>query len=285
MRAFYRGDWHSQVFPTVNKISASTGTTVPELKQGLNLQTFLTNLLNSKRNFNKYSRMTFGVAESDEITMPMYLGGSQDYVNISDVTATTESAGQPLGSYAGRGYASGNAAVKFKVPAYGYIMPIVVVTPDLKYRNAVHPRLTQFDALDFPRPEFATNFYVDVKAKDMLYDYSAVPPSGGSLTWDTVVGYTVPYNHYRYSSGQVRGRLASNLSFWNAIHEYALDPKNASVGRVHTYANTHTDKINRWSAICAPLFAVNNEPMFYFDAGVTYNVKRVLPFVDQNLMP
>jgi hypothetical protein len=273
------GDWQNQIFPTVNKIAVASGSTIPEIQQGKNLQQFYQNLLAAKRDFIRYSKKAFGISGDDSISEPLYLGGSSSYMSISDVNATTEAIDQPLGTYAGKGFSKSNSFTKFTVPEFGTIMGLVTVVPEVAYSSRVHQRLTQLDNVDFFRPELQTTFYDDIQLQHVYWDRTmAVPPSG-------IVGYAPPYNHYRYSSNHVLGKMATDLSYWNVINKYSSSIKGISIGQIHNYDDPETgnNRYNMWNVMTRDIFAVQDESQIFVEAFNNIDALRPVMHVQQDL--
>ena len=153
-------------------------------------------------------------------------------------------------------------------------MALYDVTPEINYFGGVHPRLTQFDNIDFFRPELQTNFYDDITLSKTLFPYGQGNPG-------TVIGYSVPYNHYRYSFNRVVGRMAYDMQYWNVLHKYSSDPRHISVGRVHD--ETDTTKTNLWRLLSKPLFAVETEPQLYIESYLNVSGLRPVLHVSQDL--
>lgn len=107
-----------------------------------------------------YNRMIYqhwSVNPRSEEHVPVYIGGTVDYLNFSTVIQNSESSStSPLGSTAGFGSSGGEGSVcsDFLCPDHGYIMGVMIIKPETIYQQGVDKLLTEITFDDFAQPEF-----------------------------------------------------------------------------------------------------------------------------------
>lgn len=107
-----------------------------------------------------YNRMIYqhwAVNPRSEEHVPVYIGGTVDYLNFSTVIQNSESSSSsPLGSTAGFGSSGGEGSVcsDFYCEDHGYIMGVMIIKPETIYQQGVDRLLTEITFDDFSQPEF-----------------------------------------------------------------------------------------------------------------------------------
>ncbi len=107
-----------------------------------------------------YNRMIYqhwAVSPRSEEHVPVYIGGTVDYLNFSTVIQNSESSSSsPLGSTAGFGSSGGSGSVcsDFYCEDHGYIMGVMIIKPETIYQQGVDKLLTEITFDDFAQPEF-----------------------------------------------------------------------------------------------------------------------------------
>lgn len=107
-----------------------------------------------------YNRMIYqhwAVSPRSEEHVPVYIGGTVDYLNFSTVIQNSESSSSsPLGSTAGFGSSGGEGSVcsDFYCEDHGYIMGVMMIKPETIYQQGVDKLLTEITFDDFAQPEF-----------------------------------------------------------------------------------------------------------------------------------
>ncbi len=107
-----------------------------------------------------YNRMIYqhwAVSPRSEEHVPIYIGGTVDYLNFSTVIQNSESSSSsPLGSTAGFGSSGGSGSVcsDFYCEDHGYIMGVMIIKPETIYQQGVDKLLTEITFDDFAQPEF-----------------------------------------------------------------------------------------------------------------------------------
>lgn len=107
--------------------------------------------------YNKMIYQHWSVNPRSEEHVPVYIGGTVDYLNFSTVIQNSESSSSsPLGSTAGFGSSGGSGSVcsDFVCPDHGYIMGVMIIKPETIYQQGVDRLLTEITFDDFAQPEF-----------------------------------------------------------------------------------------------------------------------------------
>lgn len=107
--------------------------------------------------YNKMIYQHFAVNPRSEEHVPVYIGGTVDYLNFSTVIQNSESSkSSPLGSTAGFGSSGGEGSVcaNFYCKDHGYIMGVMIIKPETIYQQGVEKLLTEITFDDFAQPEF-----------------------------------------------------------------------------------------------------------------------------------
>ncbi len=127
-------------------------------------------------------------------------------LNVGDVTATSQSDGTVLGSYAGKGFINGGSSIDFECKDFGMIVHMIQLYVKPVYFQGIRKRCLRKDAFDFYQPEF-----------DGVGPQPISKVELHSAHDDTVFGYTERYNEYRYSLDNIIGDFAvdENMFPWH----------------------------------------------------------------------
>lgn len=120
-------------------------------------------------NYNALIRAHFNSSPKSPEWEPVYLGGTSDVVSFGQVLQTSQSTSEsPLGSQAGLGSASGRSHVfKFSSHDYGYIMGVMIVSPEVIYTQGVDRLWTDVHQSDIFYPEYANLGYEPVLNREL----------------------------------------------------------------------------------------------------------------------
>lgn len=120
-------------------------------------------------NYNALIRAHFNSSPKSPEWEPLYLGGTSDVVSFGQVLQTSQgTSDSPLGSQAGLGSASGQGHVfKFSSRDYGYIMGVMIISPEVIYTQGVDRLWTDVNQSDIFYPEFANLGYEPVLNREL----------------------------------------------------------------------------------------------------------------------
>lgn len=132
---------------------------------------------------------------------PVYIGGTSDYIQFSDVLQTTPTEKSPLGSQAGLGRLNSNGYVgRFHSTDYGFIMGVMIVSPEVVYADGVEKFWTDKVQSDLYFPEFANlGFQPILNERVFVSDDDSVNTN--------LFGYSTRYLEYKTRLNKVAGLL------------------------------------------------------------------------------
>lgn len=132
---------------------------------------------------------------------PVYIGGTSDYIQFSDVLQTSPTAESPLGSQAGLGRLNSNGYVgRFHSTDYGFIMGVMIVSPEVVYADGVEKFWTDKTQSDLYFPEFANlGFQPILNERVFVSDNDNVNTN--------LFGYSTRYLEYKTRLNRVAGLL------------------------------------------------------------------------------
>ena len=132
---------------------------------------------------------------------PVYIGGTSDFIQFSDVLQTTPTANSPLGSQAGLGRLNSNGYVgRFHSTDYGFIMGVMIISPEVVYADGIEKFWTDKSQSDLYFPEFA-----NLGFQPMLNERVYV--SDNDTENNNLFGYTTRYLEYKTRLNRVSGLL------------------------------------------------------------------------------
>lgn len=132
---------------------------------------------------------------------PVYIGGTSDYIQFSDILQTTPTAESPLGSQAGLGRLNSNGYVgRFHSTDYGFIMGVMIISPEVVYADGVEKFWTDKTQSDLYFPEFANlGFQPILNERVFVSDDNNVNTN--------LFGYSTRYLEYKTRLNKVAGLL------------------------------------------------------------------------------
>ena len=144
----------------------------------------------------------WAVDPRSEEHLPVYIGGTVDYLNFSTVIQNSEStSSSPLGSTAGFGSSGGDGSVcsHFVCPDHGYIMGVMIIKPETIYEQGIERFLTEFTFEDFPQPEFEGLAPQDILNQEVFVS--------GNDTDRNLFAYQERYTYYKVRQNVNRGLM------------------------------------------------------------------------------
>lgn len=152
----------------------------------------------------------FGVeVRFDELDMPEFLGGLSQDIQVNSVTQTVDTPENPLGSYAGQGFAFGGSKhdVNHYFDEHGYIIGILSIVPIPSYSQLLPKHLIKANHLDYYTPEFGHIGMQPVLLKEVAPNEAKF--SGTPL--DKVFGYQRPFYDYLAAVDRVHGQMRTSM--------------------------------------------------------------------------
>lgn len=213
------GNYNSSVFSS-NLAAAGGQFDVQDLRRAFAFQSILERNNRAGSRYNEFLRANFGISPTDEtLQRPVYLGGSQSYINVSEVlqqSQTTESS--PLGTQGGKGIGLTSGSLKpYLVKEFGMMFTIMSITPDTMYNSqGINRQYTYKSRWDFFNPSLQ-NLGEQAIRNSELY----VSNDGDN---DKIFGYQPMYQELRTSENVVAGAFRDTLNYWHLARNFSERP-------------------------------------------------------------
>lgn len=174
----------------------------------------------------------FGVdAKYEELDMPEFIGGMSQPVYVNQVTQTTPTSSDPLGSYAGQ--ANVLAQSKHKISHYcdehGFIIGILSISPVPNYSQLVPKMFLKHDTLDYFFPEFGHIGMQPITYREVCpiqAKADGLKPDGTSdANLNEVFGYQRAWYDYLASIDEVHGLLRTELRNFVMNRQFDVKPE------------------------------------------------------------
>lgn len=178
---------------------------VSEMRLAEKLQWYKEKLLSTGNRYADYIKAFFGVHVRDRsLQRPLYLGGSSQTLNISDIDQTTPSVNDPLGNIGGKSATVVNGVgYNFDVDEHGIILGLCFVKPRQAYISGIPRSFLARDFYDFFNPAWANIGMQELYGCEL------------DANRTDVFGYSDRYAHLKYGSDIIAGDFAEELSFWH----------------------------------------------------------------------
>lgn len=213
-------DYFTSLLPTAkadNAIEIPANSTVLDLAKLTAIQKLVLRLSYSSRyrdvvwNIFKIKPSDARLQQSSIISERIHNVGIGETVQTSETTVSSV-----LGSFAGRGYSSGNNKgyhIFCEEPCV--VFDFVSLTAVPSYRDALHPLIHVDDIMDMPIPD------MDVLGNTPVYSDIV---SGNVLDSDTVLGYGRQYQEWLYNFNTVHGEFRTSLDYWQLTRSFDNTP-------------------------------------------------------------
>lgn len=138
-----------------------------------------------------------------------FIGGSDSEIIIGDVISTAETAQQPLGTIAGKGYNnSSSRRISYEAPCHGVLMAIYSAEPVRDYSDRSYDYLnTLMDRSSWPSPEF------DNLGMQPLFRYQSDMSNDNTYN-NQVLGFKYRYFPFKQKFNKTLGALSHTLYYW-----------------------------------------------------------------------
>lgn len=151
-----------------------------------------------------------------------YLGGGRNTLTISEVVATADSAGGPIGEMAGHGISVGKSnRFNYRCQEHGLVIVTLSIVPTPAYMQGL-PKLwskkNRFDDLAFPT--LANLGEQEVLSKEVYFSFDSTDDDGNNELW----GYNPRYYQYKFMQDRVAGDFTDNLLFWHLSRKFLERP-------------------------------------------------------------
>lgn len=193
---------------------------INELRNAIVLQQYYELMSRIGGRINEWLLGVFGVRPQDSrLQRPEYLGGARTPISVSEVLQTSETSGDPLGTYAGHGVSVGaKAGFQYTFPEHGFVFVLMSVIPGQGYSQGMDKMWFRSDRFDYYHPQFANLGEQEITMKELFYD---TDNSGDN---DATFGYAPKYAEYKWKRNTLHGEMRSSMNNWHMQEELASAP-------------------------------------------------------------
>lgn len=268
--------------------------TVEELRAAVSLQRYLerNNYVGSK--VINQLLVHFGIEPTPErLDMAEYLGGSDLFVQIGDVTSTTPSdvgstevKNLGLGAQAGKAIVAGSTEeIRYHAKEHGVFMTIMYIVPDTAYYQGVPKQFSlgvTGDPLDYYTPEFENLGYQEILNKEVFVPsmdtgaYQNYDPDG-------IFGYAPRYAFLKWQYDILSGDFlgfsdpsvvgVSGLDSWHLFRKFIFNDQNPLA------LNSNFVEVNNHNTDYDRIFQITNNEYDHFYFNIDVDVKATRPMV------
>jgi len=200
--------------------------------------------------YEEHMKAVYGVAVQRPRNTPIYLGGSRQRIQISEVLSQTEtidnaaagseSVTQPLGGFAGRSVTYGKTKdIITYCDEHSIIIGLSMVRPRSTIGwQGVNRHVSKIDVEDFYVPFLQGIGDQPVYNKELYWD---MPDTTVGLP-DEVFGYGPNNGHFKCELNSLHGDMRSTLNFWHCARTFSDTP---SLNETFLAMNYSADEIHR----------------------------------------
>lgn len=147
---------------------------------------------------------------SDKLLRSLYIGGDTQEIQFGDVTATADTEGAPLGSYAGKGVSYGEGNWSFDCTEFGMFLIVTSIVPKTSYYQGASRHTINLTKLDFYTPEFDNLGCQPLLTREVYMPMDATKITGSGInngfnTADQIFGYVPRYAQYKVANDILGG--------------------------------------------------------------------------------
>lgn len=195
---------------------------INDLRRSLAIQSWMENNARGGYRYIEQIEQHFNTRVPDyRLQRAEYLGGGKQPITISEVLATADSTGVPVGDMAGHGVSVGKSnRFSYKCQEHGWIIGILTVTPQTAYQQGIDKMWSRSDKFDFAWPELAHLGEQEILSKEVFYSFDVNDDVANS----TEFGYIPRYAEYKFKNDRVAGDFRDTLSFWHLGRIFAQRP-------------------------------------------------------------
>lgn len=150
-----------------------------------------------------------------------YLGGGKAPIVISEVLATADSTGVPVGDMAGHGISVGKSnTFTYRCQEHSFIMGILSVMPVPSYDLGIERFWSRRNRFDFAWPELAHLGEQEIVSKEVFFSFDEADAADNA----SVFGYIPRYAEYKFKQDRILGDFRDNLAIWNLSRIFTARP-------------------------------------------------------------
>lgn len=206
----------------VSEVDSAVGwLDIENLRITQKLKQYFTSLRHTMAGIKDYIKVFFDVDIDDaSLHRSVFLGGNQQFVNVSELVSNTETDSKPQGSLAGRATSYGESGyVNEFIKEHGFIITLECLSPIVSNVGGLTRQLIRDTRFDYFNPMFAELGDMSVLKKEV----TCMPFIGNSLEcstsarefFDSTFGYTQRYMDLKFIESKVHGDFLGSLADWH----------------------------------------------------------------------
>ena len=243
------------VTPNIKEVSSSSPLTILQLRLLNTLSKWVNKDSVIGTKLSDYMRVHFGADVANVLLQNAYnLGTSVTPININDIYSNsdtmTDTGGDYLGAYAGKGIGFGNTDIHFQSDKHGIIIGMMAIVPENNFYQGYDTSLLGVDPYTIPRPEFDALGY-ELTGKGAFVDtpYMLLSSTGGvPASHNESFGYIPRFSGFKFKHNVVNGDFRRQ-STADSLSCYYLDKQiltdNVQYGTTST-EGTYTAAANNY---------------------------------------
>lgn len=199
---------------------------------------------------------------------PIYIGGTSDIISFGEVIQTSaDESGKPLGTRAGLGSANaGGSVFNFDVNDYGIIMGVMIISPEVIYKEGVGHEWTDLDFDSQFQPEFANLGYQPILNQEIYC-------SGNDEVDKDLFGYQTRYAYLKQRRNSVSGMFSLTYTQDTSFGAFVQGRNFASLPALsNQFVTMSPDNIDR------NFLAFKYLPAFQVQFASDVRLRRNLPY-------
>lgn len=225
----------------------------------------------------------FGIKVDDYRTHYAHVvGTSEQYMNVGDVTATAETAGVPLGDYAGKAIVDTEVNVEYKSSDYGLFMILGYITVKPQMAFGFDRKNLRTEPLDWYNPEFDGVGGDPITYRE-VFESCKIDPSADLSNGDNVFGFTERYNSYRYGRDQITGdfKVFKDMDVWHCGRDLSVLRAGGTLIAQSSSMNTLAQTDSEYNRI----FSVQTGDVDHFYFVCQFEVNAFRPMLSLSQVP
>lgn len=184
-------------------VVSSFGLTADSLRTLLSLSVWQERNARTQGNYNAMIFAHFRTDPNSQEHEPIYIGGTSDLISFSDVVQSVPTSESPAGTSSGLGMTQASGHVgHFRSPDYGYIMGVMIISPQVTYATGLEKFWTQKVMEDFYFPEDEGLGLEEVMKSELTWDGKSMSSP------DELFGYQERNTTYKSRHNKVAGMFA-----------------------------------------------------------------------------
>lgn len=189
---------------------------VENLRITQKLKQYFTSLRHTMGSFKDYVKVFFDVDIDDAtIHKASFLGGNQQFINVSELVSSSEYGDSPLGSLAGKANSYGESGfISEFVKDYGFIITLECLSPIESNVGGLSRQLIRDNRFDYFNPMFSELGDMSVLNREVSF----MPLWVGTNSYEfqqKIFGYTQRYMDLKYIDSQVHSDFLGSMSHWH----------------------------------------------------------------------